>query len=155
MNILVKLLASGLFTGYVPKGSGTVASLLACGVWLFLSGHSYYFIVPLLVTVAGFFISGYAEKNLFGEPDSRKIVIDEIAGMLVTYLSFSFSLTMQGLVYGIAGFLFFRIFDIFKPGPLGMIQKIRGGPGIMLDDLASGALANGLLQLVRLFVFHR
>ena len=152
---IIKALASGFFTGYVPRGGGTVASLLACGIWMILSSTTRHnVVVPLLVTALGFSIAGYAEREVFSEPDSPKIVIDEISGMLVTYMGFTFSRDLQGLVFGTAGFLLFRFFDIFKPGPVGLAQKVEGGPGIMLDDLASAALANGLLWLIRILFFR-
>jgi len=154
MRWVVKLLASGFFIGYVPRGGGTLASLVACCVWLFLSGKSYYPFLPLFFTVMGFLISGYAQRSVFKEHDSSKIVIDEIAGMFVTYLSFSFSLSLEGVLYLAAGFILFRFFDIVKPFPVKLLQRLNGGAGIMLDDLASAVIANGLLQLIRFTAFR-
>jgi phosphatidylglycerophosphatase A len=152
---VIKVLASGFFAGYIPRGGGTVASLLACAIWIILSSMTRHnLVVPLLVTALGFSIAGYAERKVFFEHDSPKIVIDEISGMLVTYMGFSFSRDVQGLVFGAAGFLLFRIFDIFKPVPVGLTQRVKGGPGIMLDDLVSGALANGLLWLIGISFFR-
>jgi phosphatidylglycerophosphatase A len=154
MKFVIKLFASGFFIGYIPRGSGTAASLMACIIWLFLSHKGYYPTVPLFFTVTGFAISGYAERVVYGEPDSSRIVIDEIAGMLVTYTTFSFSLSLEGFIYLGAGLLFFRFFDILKPVPINLIQGIGGSAGIMLDDLLSAAIANGLLQLIRVAVFR-
>jgi phosphatidylglycerophosphatase A len=153
MKGLVRFLASGFFTGYVPRGSGTVASLLASCLWIVLSKTRWYPVFPLVFTILGFCITGYAERVLFGEPDSSRITIDEIAGMLVTYASFSFTFDLEGVVYGIGGFVLFRLFDIWKPYPIRRIQYVKGSAGIMLDDLASAAAANGLLQLIRLLLF--
>ena len=154
MRWVVKIMASAFFIGYVPRGSGSLASIIACGVWLFLSDMSYYPFLPLFFTVIGFMISGYAQRNVFKEHDSPKIVIDEIAGMLVTYLSFSFSLSLEGILYLAAGFLLFRFLDIVKPFPIKMFQSLKGGAGIMLDDLLSAVIANGLLQLIRFIAFR-
>jgi phosphatidylglycerophosphatase A len=151
----IKFVASGFFTGYVPRGGGSIASLLACAAWILLPGETlHYGIASLLVTALGFSISGYAEREVFFERDSPRIVIDEIAGMLLTYVGFTFSPDVQGLVYAAAGFLFFRAFDILKPGPVGLMQNLRAAPGIMLDDVAAAAFANGLLWLIRILVFH-
>jgi phosphatidylglycerophosphatase A len=154
MRWVVKLLASGCFTGYVPRGSGTFASIIACGAWILLSGKSWYPVFPLFFTVTGFMISGYAQRDVFKEHDSPKIVIDEIAGMLVTYISFSFSLRLEGILYLAAGFFLFRILDIVKPFPVKLLQRLKGGAGIMLDDLASAVIANGLIQLIRIIAFR-
>ena len=154
MKSIVKLFASCFFVGYVPRGSGTVAAIIASIIWLFLSGNPYYIVFPLFFTISGFAISGYAERIVFGEPDSPRIVIDEIAGMLVTYISFSFTWSLEGMLYLGAGFLMFRFFDIVKPFPIKLMQRLKGGAGIMLDDLLSAVIANGLLQLIRVIVFR-
>jgi phosphatidylglycerophosphatase A len=154
MKFMVKLFTSGFFIGYFPRGSGTVASVMACVIWLLLSGKGYYPLFPLFFTVTGFTISGYAERIVFKEPDSSMIVIDEIAGMFVTYTTFSFSWSLEGFLYLGAGFFFFRVFDIVKPVPIGYMQKLRGSAGIMLDDLLSAVIANGLLQLMRVAIFR-
>ncbi len=154
MKFVVKLFSSGFFIGYVPRGSGTVASVVACIIWLLLSGKGYYPILPLFFTVTGFTISGYAERVVFREPDSSRIVIDEIAGMLVAYTTFSFSWNQEGFLYLGAGFLFFRFFDIVKPIPINLMQRLRGSAGIMLDDFLSAVIANGLMQLMRVAIFR-
>ena len=151
---MVNLLSSGVFSGYVPRGSGTAASLLACIVWIVLSHSRVYPVLALVATVTGFAICGYAERVVFGEKDSSKIVIDEIAGMLLTFTTFSFSWNAQGLFYLASGFLFFRFFDIVKPVPIRTLQNIGGGAGIMLDDIGSAAIANGLLQVLRIVIFR-
>jgi phosphatidylglycerophosphatase A len=153
MKFLVKLLSSIFFTGHLPRGSGTAASMVACTFWVFFSDRPIYPVISLSVVLLGFFICGYAERVVFREKDSPKIVIDEAAGMLITYVTFRFSWSHEGVVYLASGFLFFRILDILKPIPISSMQKIRGGPGIMLDDVTSGIVANGLLQLVRLIFF--
>jgi phosphatidylglycerophosphatase A len=102
----------------------------------------------------GFTITGHAERKIFNEKDSSKIVIDEMAGMLVSFISFRFTLNAEGALYLAAGFILFRVFDIFKPVPIRSFEKLDGGVGIMMDDLVSGALANGILQIVRILFFR-
>ena len=154
MKSIIKLLSSCFYTGYVPRGSGTVASIVSCVVWVFLSGRVLYPILTLLIVVIGFAICGFAEKVVFREPDSPKIVIDEVAGMLLTYMSFSFSWRLEGMLYLLSGFLFFRLLDIFKPMPVSLMQRVKGGAGVMLDDVTSAVIANGLLQVLRIIFFR-
>jgi phosphatidylglycerophosphatase A len=78
------------------------------------------------------------------------VVIDEIAGMLITYATFIFTANGRGLFFLIAGFLLFRLFDILKPFPAHALQSVRGGAGIMLDDVAAGIYANAVLQVARI-----
>ena len=153
MKYILKLLSSCFFTGYVPRGGGTLSSIVSCVVWVFLSDRVLYPILTLLITVLGFAICGFAETVVFREPDSPKIVIDEVAGMLMTYISFTFSWRLEGLLYLVSGFLFFRLLDIFKPMPIGLMQRVKGGAGVMLDDVTSAVIANGLLQILRLIFF--
>jgi phosphatidylglycerophosphatase A len=148
MKWMVRLLASGFYSGYFPRGSGTVASLAACGLWVLLSGSWVYPAVTVVFVAIGFPVCGWAQKHIFPVPDSPRIVIDEIAGMLVTMAGFSFS-GRTDLFFLAGGFVLFRALDIAKPPPISHLQNIKGGAGIMLDDLAAGAVANGLLHLAR------
>ena len=97
--------------------------------------------------------SGYAEKKIFMKKDDKRIVIDEICGMLVTFLTFRFDFDIRGVFLLGGGFLLFRFLDIGKPPPIRSLQKLPGGAGIMLDDIACGAVANGILQAARLIFF--
>jgi len=154
MNFIIRLLSTGFFCGYIRGARGTYASIIACGIWVFLYNKPYYPIVVGCFVSLGFTIAGYAEKKIFNEKDSSKIVIDEMAGMLASFISFRFMLNAEGVLYLAAGLILFRFFDIVKPAPVGSFQRLNGGVGIMMDDLVSGALANGLLQLVRILVFR-
>ena len=149
----IRMLATGFFTGNIRRGGGTVASLLACGVWVALSGSRLYPILPLFFILVGIPVSGHAQRFIFFSKDSPEIVIDEIAGMLVALVSFRFTLTAAGVVYLAAGFFLFRLFDILKPQPISSAQKLQGGVGIMADDLIAAIFTNALLQIVRYFFF--
>lgn len=96
------------------------------------------------VIVIGLWTANEAEQ-WFGEKDASPIVIDEIAGMLLTY----FLLPMSWLSV-LSGFFFFRLFDILKPIP--QLEHVPGGWGIMLDDLCAGVLAHFSVRLVLLLV---
>jgi phosphatidylglycerophosphatase A len=100
-----------------------------------------------LTGTAAFFLGLWAAERaemIFGEKDSPKIVIDEGVGYLVTMAFFPFTLSAV-----VGGFLFFRLFDIIKPFPAGLVERsVRGGAGIMLDDVIAGIYANFILRLL-------
>lgn len=155
LEMLLKALSTVFFIGYIPGARGTWASLFACGLWMGLSWSAHYLLLPLAVIIFGFPIAHYAEKQLFHERDASRIVIDEVGGMLLAFISFRFALTFEGVAYCAVGFALFRALDILKPGPVRAVHKLKGGAGIMLDDLVSGAAANAVLQLLRVTFFNR
>lgn len=150
MRSVVILLATGFYSGYAPVAPGTAGSLAGLVVWRLL-------FVPLwrcwpaaalglfaILFAAGCFIAGRAERIL-GEPDSPKIVIDEVAGMIATMF-----FNPAAWPYAIGGFAAFRLFDILKPFPAGLIdRRMSGGKAVMLDDLAAAIYANLVLQIAR------
>ena len=77
------------------------------------------------------------------DPDPSEVVIDEVAGILVTLF-----LIPYHWVLVILGFILFRIFDIVKPWPIRPLEKIKHGYGVMLDDIVAGVFSNFLLQIV-------
>ena len=99
-----------------------------------------YILVFTGYAVLGIWVAGEAEQ-LFGKKDASPIVIDEIAGMLLTYCAIPVALLPL-----VIGFLGFRLFDICKPLP--QLERLPGGWGIMLDDLFAGCLAQGCLRLL-------
>jgi phosphatidylglycerophosphatase A len=145
--------ASVCFIGYLPA-SGTVASALVILVLLFIkaktglsSGGAAYWLVTLAMVGCSFYFSNRS-RELFGREDSSKIVIDEVAGQMITFL-----LVPQTLRTLIAGFILFRFFDIVKPFPIYHMEELEGGVGVTMDDVAAGVLANAVL-LVLLIVYH-
>jgi phosphatidylglycerophosphatase A len=100
--------------------------------------------VFVVVFVIACWIAGSADK-LLGEHDSSKIVLDEVLGMVATMF-----MNPTGWIGLAAGFALFRIFDIIKPFPASFIdRRVRGGAGVMLDDIAAGIYANLVLQVAR------
>ena len=156
MNIFIKIITTGFFIGYIPVASGTFGSVLGCAGWVLLSVVNPVFhpLFVIVCTALGFSTAGPAEKKIFMRKDDPRIVIDEISGMLITFLTFRFGFNIQGVFFLVAGFALFRLLDIFKPPPIRFLQKIPGGVGIMLDDVACGAVANGVLQGLRLIFSH-
>ncbi len=78
----------------------------------------------------------------FGRPDPGQVVLDEIAALPIV-----FSMVPVDLTTGVAGFLWFRLFDITKPWPVRRLEKFPGGIGIVADDLAAGVYAGAALWL--------
>ena len=139
------MVGTGFGTGYFPFASGTVGSLV--GVLFYLPvaapGRSIPFFLLLAAVVAvGTWSAGICGK-LFGEHDSGKIVIDEVAGMLVTLYSFP-----ADPLWLAAAFLTFRFYDILKPFPIRRIDRgWTSAGGVMTDDLLAGVYANLTLRL--------
>jgi len=154
VRFIIEFLATGFYLGYIPFASGTFGTILGLLIWVLLSQSFFFYIIVIVFTISGFLISNYAEKYLFNEKDSRKIVIDEIVGILITFVAFKFALDVEGCTYLASGFILFRFFDILKPFPIKNMQKLNGGIGIMLDDIASGVLSNIILQFIRLIFFN-
>ena len=142
------LLSLGLGTGLMPKAPGTWGSLLAIPLFVAVNpyGQLVYIAVVATVFVVGVILSARTARAL-GVHDHSAIVIDEVAGMLATWIAVG-----PGWFTIVAGFLLFRFFDIVKPWPIRLIdQRVEGGLGIMLDDLAAGIMAAIVLQFLMIF----
>ncbi len=138
-------LATWFGTGQLPKTPGTWATLAAIPlVYIFALGGEYvYMTATFLCSIVGI-ISSQIYENFYQTHDSREIVIDEVAGMLITM-----TLVPLNIYTVLAGFFLFRFFDILKPWPIGKIdEKIPGGVGVMADDIAAGIVSNIVLQIL-------
>jgi phosphatidylglycerophosphatase A len=133
--------------GFAPKAPGTAGTLAALIALVLLRPSTP---VLLLLSVASVVIgtvaSGRAEVAL-GRTDPGCIVIDEVAGYFISMLFLP-----QTFFYFAASFVLFRVFDIIKPPPIGRLQHLHGGVGVMADDVAAGVLANAVLQVWRLLI---
>ena len=139
----LRLLATGFGLGMAPVAPGTFGTLGAIPLYYLLSfTHIYVYMgVTLVATVGAVFVCEFAEP-LFGKHDSKHIVIDEIVGFLV-------AMTWVPLHWKtlIAGFVLFRFFDAVKPWPISHLdRKIKGGLGVVCDDVAAGLATNLILQ---------
>lgn len=105
----------------------------------------YYAVFLLFASLVSFKIADMAERY-FGKKDCQVIVIDEVVGVFFTMFLFP-----PTLAYLSAGFLIFRFFDIVKPFPAGWVDRnIKGGTGVVLDDIVAGIYANLSLHLLML-----
>ena len=143
-------IATGFYSGYLPKAPGTWGSLV--GLLLFFLLHTLnlqiYLAVVAAIFVIGTFAAGEAEK-IMDRKDPGLVVIDEIVGMLITMIAIPATPLAMAL-----GFILFRIFDIWKPFPVNFFdQRFHGGLGIMLDDVMAGIYSLVILQVLVRFVF--
>lgn len=139
----IRFLAAGGYAGRAPFAPGTFGALVGLPLSFLLSfpPFSLGFLVILAFILFAIWIADQAEK-IEGKKDPGWIVIDEIAGILVTMAAAPFTLKNALL-----GFLIFRGFDIVKPFPVGYLDKnFSGGPGIVIDDVAAGIMANIVLR---------
>ena len=147
---LATFLASGFGVGFIPVAPGTFGSALGVGiVWLLsLTGISqaWYAAVCVAVFLAGVPCSRRAAEAA-GAKDPGWVVIDEIAAILFVFITVPFN-----LVTAILGFLVFRVFDIAKPYPIRLLEKLPHGWGIMTDDVAAGFYTGLILAILRLAI---
>ena len=144
----MKSLGVGIATvggvGWFPIAPGTAGSAVGVAIYLVTRGWSAPAQVAVLlgITLVGLWAAGVAETEL-KKQDPGPVVIDEVAGQLVTLL-----LTGVGWRGAIVGFFVFRVLDILKPFPARRFERLHGGFGIMADDLMAGVYGWGLMMLL-------
>lgn len=142
----------------VPAPGTMVGSLPVCVVWWALCAWIPVANLRLAVTAVGLLITAAvgtwaaeAESQRVGSDDPRQIVVDETAGQLLVFLValpfVAVSGPLQLAVFAAAGFLLFRFFDVVKPWPIRLFERLPGGIGIIADDLAAGYLAAAVLAI--------
>ena len=142
---VIIFVATGAGLGKIPFAPGTFGTLM--GILFVLSfkliNPCYETISVVILIIFAIWIADQAEKIL-KQKDPGCIVIDEIAGYVVTMVGISLS------IYTILiGFILFRFFDILKPFPVKYFEKnFKGGPGIVLDDLVAGLLSSFVLRIL-------
>jgi phosphatidylglycerophosphatase A len=142
----IALIVSTWFSvGLLPGAPGTFGTIGSIPLFLLGAalGPGFQFVLTSVVIGVAIWSSWRAELVL-KRVDAREIVIDEVAGFLLTVMFFPF--TWRILV---AGFFLFRFFDILKPPPIRRVEKIaKGGLGIVLDDLVAGVYAHICVQFL-------
>jgi phosphatidylglycerophosphatase A len=123
--------------GYMGKGGGSVAAAAYCVVWLLVAGNTTT-VWSIFLVLAILFLGVWSADNVESSwgHDSSKVVIDEVAGMMITL-----AWAPICLEYAIAGFVLFRFFDILKPLGIQKAEKLPGGWGVMADDVLAGIYA--------------
>jgi phosphatidylglycerophosphatase A len=145
------VLASVFGAGYAPVASGTVGSFVTVlAIWLLPLTPLRILVALVVVTLIGTW-SGSRVERVLGTKDPGVIVIDEVAGMLLSVI-----LLPPTIPVLVTAFLLFRLFDIWKPFPARESQALTGGVGVMVDDLIAGLYALVLVLGARaLFGFPR
>jgi phosphatidylglycerophosphatase A len=156
---MVLFLASGFWTGYLPYMPGTWGSLMALPiVWFFISSEEQGLLfITIFITLLGWGVSQKLVEKNPTDLDPSYIVIDEIAGLLLTYCIIQwFNAPLTGFTLGV-GFICFRIFDIWKPFPINWVDQqlaksvSTAGLGIMIDDLIAAVPAAAFATLILSF----
>jgi phosphatidylglycerophosphatase A len=147
---VILFVAQGAYSGRSPFAPGTAGTVVGVLLYLLVKGlgNAWYLAATAAVTVIGIWTADRAEV-LLGRKDAPSIVIDEIAGYLI-----SMFMVPSGWGFIVTGFFLFRFFDILKPWPLRQIQDLRGGPGVVLDDVGAGIYTNIVLQLATVLLRH-
>ena len=144
-----EILSTVFYIGRLPIAPGTWCSFIAFLSWYFL--RSYIQGVFILYASLVLFFVGVAVTTIYsesiGEEDPPEIVIDEWVGQWI-----GLWLIPHTFFWGLISFIFFRIFDIFKPGPVSIMDDIKSGAGIMMDDVIAGILALLVTQSLVYFI---
>ena len=138
------LIATGFGAGRAPLAPGTVASLLTAVFLGFVPFSRAGLVVFLVVVVVVGTWAAHVAERVIGGKDPGAIVIDEVAGMTLSVVAFP--LTPEVLAAGLA---LFRLFDVWKPPPARESQRLRGGVGVMIDDLIAGLYALAIIAISR------
>jgi phosphatidylglycerophosphatase A len=183
VNIVIRAIASGLFTGYIPVASGTFGAFL--GMIIFLIPGFEHYLTLFTVVILTFIIGAWVSEKMrprYGD-DPPEVVIDEICGVWFTYLLglivFDIFFTAKpfnpftrnpilfnflGLsveithkrIFAVVAFLMFRFFDITKFQPAKYLdENMKSGWGIMLDDIVAGFYAGILAPILTHFLWFR
>lgn len=147
---MIRLITTFFYTGHLKPAPGTWGTAAGLVVGYIIHGLGHFpalALATLAVTVLGFWAVARAVDGQDNK-DPSEIVIDEVAGIWLTMMVPSFLFWRMGLDSWnfpwpalVASFLFFRLFDIWKPGPVGAADRRGDAPGVMMDDLWAGVMA--------------
>ncbi len=141
----IHLLAFGFGSGAMPKAPGTWGTLAAVPLYLLMEPLALplYLLLLLLLALLGVWLCHRTASDM-GVHDHPGIVWDEFVGFFITMIA-----APAGWVWIVVGFILFRFFDILKPWPIRWVDThVRGGFGIMFDDVLAGLMALACMQLL-------
>lgn len=143
INFFEKFIGSGFYTGYSPIASGTVGSIVAVLIYLIPGFEQLFIIIPAIIIflVYGIYLGNKFEVE-YGK-DPAQCTVDEIVGTWISLLALPKTF---GII--VVAFLIWRILDIIKPPPARGLEKLKGGLGIMIDDVVSGIYTLIIMHLI-------
>ena len=143
INFFEKIIGSGFYSGYSPIASGTVGSMVAILIYLIPGFENLYVIIPasIILFLFGIFVGTKFEIE-YGK-DPAQCTIDEIVGTWISLIALP-----KTVFIVITAFFIWRILDIIKPSPARNLEKLKGGLGIMIDDVISGIYTLIIMHLV-------
>lgn len=149
----ISIIISSLFyVGFFPRFPGTIGSLFTFIIYLFLPRnmieHPFFFVVPFMLILPAVYLTSKAE--VYMKKDDSRIVLDEFVGYFFAVLFLP-----KSFVLGLIALILFRFFDIFKPPPVYQVQYLKGGWGIVIDDVIAGIYANLCLQIIYFLIIVR
>jgi len=150
-DLLAVAVATGGGAGFMPKAPGTAGAIEGVLVYLLMERLDLgaYFPHAIIFSLIIGTWSAY-RVELFWGGDSQRIVVDEIAGQMITF-GLAAGRYPLSAVYLVVGFVLFRLFDITKPFPLRRLENLKWGFGVMADDVGAGIYALVGLTLIRHF----
>jgi phosphatidylglycerophosphatase A len=161
------LALSTVGVGYIPGAPGTYGSVVGVAIYIFIGMHfagaaghgigvgsqpefitAFHFALIAIVFVAfalaGIWASGRTTE-IFGTHDPHQAVVDEVMGQIITFFFVPFTMSWEWIL---AGFLLFRLFDIWKPYPIDDLQSLPRGLGVCADDILAGVYAGICLAII-------
>ncbi len=143
MQKLKPILGSFFYAGFLPNAPGTWGSFFALFPIYFIGVYTSWYgmvLFTILCSLITLWVSEECERVWGGDPSP--LVMDEFAGQGMTFIAVSFSASFSyNILLLVAGFVFFRFFDIKKPLGVNELQRLPGGFGILVDDLLAGFYA--------------
>lgn len=141
-NQSVKMWSTWFYIGYLPVAPGSMGSLAATLLAIALVGHPFLHILCFIgVTLIGFKTAGRME-DVLGQKDPGCVVIDEVAGVLISFFLLPLSWPIIVCTY-----FLFRAFDMFKITPADRLENMGGATGIMMDDILAGLYTNIVMHI--------
>lgn len=143
INFFEKFIGSGFYSGYFPIASGTIGSLAAIVIYLIPGFENLLIIIPatLIFMAYGIFV-GTKFENQYGK-DPSECTVDEVVGTWISLIALPKTLWII-----VSAFFLWRILDIIKPPPARNLERLKGGLGIMIDDVISGLYTLIIMHLV-------
>ena len=143
-NQIIEVIGTGFFTGYVPAMPGTAGSIAALLIFLIPGFNQIHIMVPIIVFcfILGLPLGDYFESKYGHDP--QIFTLDEYVGTWISLL-----LVPDNVFFITSAFLLWRVLDIIKPFPVKRTEKLKGGLGIMLDDVVSG-----MYSLIIIYIFN-